>query len=306
MADMRTILVCLIPVLVIAAGCPAGDTTPNRPPPRGEMADAIELIASGDYAAAEPLLESLLREHCAEPAQAQHYLGVCAEHREDWPAAEAHYREALRRNPGLFESRYNLGNVLFYEGRNDEALAVFTELTEAFPEEADGFLALGMQQHAMGDGEGALASLRQAVELDGSDVPPPAEQTMGDHPGFVALLEAADVLVELGRPDEALDLRREAVRRAAGSAAPVVALATALVRADRRDEAQAALRDGLAAEPGDPALSFVLGGLLVEEGRCDEALPLLHAALPAYLADDPDGNVVRKLREALAACGAAE
>jgi tetratricopeptide (TPR) repeat protein len=289
--------------LLLLAGCPAGPTTP--PPPQGEMADAVQLIAEGRYAEAQPLLEALLREHRAEPAQAYHYLGVCAEAREDWAAAETDYREALRRNPGLFESRYNLGNVLFYQGRNDEALAVLTELTQAFPEEADGFLALGLQQREMGDAEGALASLRKAAELDSSPVPAPAAETAGEHPGFLALLEAADVLGNLGREDERIALLREAVGRSPGSPEAIVPLAAALAGTGRRAEAETVVREALAVAPGDPALGFVLGGLLAERGACAEAVPFLQSALAAYEARDPQGTAAGKIREGLAACSAA-
>ncbi|MBI5501551.1 MAG: tetratricopeptide repeat protein [Deltaproteobacteria bacterium] len=298
-------LAALSALVFALAGCPPGETT-TPPPPRGEMADAVDMIARGDFPAAEALLGQLLRDHLAEPAQAHHYLGVCAEQREDWAAAEEHYREALRRQPGLFESRHNLGNVLHYRGRDDDALATLTELTLAFPEEAEGFLALGIQQEEMGDHEGALASLGKASELDAAPLPPPVESSMGASAGFAALFETAAILGELGRTDEELAVMREAVARSSGAPIAAVGLARALLRAGREDEAETALRDCLATHPGDATAGFVLGGLLVEARRCDEAVPLLQAALPVFLAANPEAGTVRKIREALAACEAPE
>jgi tetratricopeptide (TPR) repeat protein len=278
----------ILPVLLAAAlACGPRGTTTTATATRseGSMADAIEMVAEGKYAEAEPLLERLLREHQAQPAEAHHYLGVCAEMREDYADAETHYREALRRDPGLFESRVNLGNVLFYLGRNDEALATLTELTEAFPEEPDGFLALGMQQKAMGDDAGALASFQRAVELDPSPVPPPLEQTIGEHPGFLALFEIAAIHQAAGRTEEELAALREALQRSDGAPLAATELAKALSRAGQQEQAIATLVEATRAPGASAADLGAIALQLRDGGAIDEALAAAQAGVERAASD---------------------
>jgi len=276
---MRNSITMLPVLLATAAACGPRETTTTTTRPQGSMADAIELIAEGNYAEAEPLLERLLREHQAQPAEAHHYLGVCAEMRQDYADAETHYREALRRDPGLFESRVNLGNVLFYLGRNDEALTTLTELTQAFPDEPDGFLALGMQQKAVGDDAGALASFQRAVELDPSTVPPPLDETMMDHPGFVALFEIAALHQEAGRTEEELAVLREALRRSDGAPMAAAELAKALNRAGQQDQAVAVLVEATRAQGATAGDLDSIALELRDLGAIDQALVVAQAAL---------------------------
>jgi superkiller protein 3 len=205
--------------------------------------------------------------------------------REDYADAETHYREALRRDPGLFESRINLGNVLFYLGRGDEALATLTELTQAFPDEADGFLALGVQQKAMGDDAGALASLQRAVELDPSMVPPPLEETIAEHPGFLALFEIAALHQAAGRAEDELAVLREALRRSDGAPMAAIELAKALGRAGQRDAAVAALVEATRAQGATAGDLDSIALELRDLGAIDEALAAAQAGIERAASD---------------------
>ena len=214
-------LLLLLPLL---AGCPPEPTGPRPREPRPSLAQAIEYVAQNDCDHAEPMLQRLLTEHQADPAELHHYLGVCGQIRGDLPGAADHYREALRRNPALFESRNNLGVVLGELGRHAESIEVLTGLTEAFPQEPSAWYNLGYEQAQGGDHEAALASFRRAAELDDCNPDP--------------LLQAAEVLAALGRHDERVETLRSALERAPHDDVVRVSLARALAAAGHRDPAR--------------------------------------------------------------------
>lgn len=255
-------LVLLLPLL---AGCPSGPTGTARPQePRPSLAQAIEYVARDDCDHAEPMLERLLAEHQADPAELHHYLGVCGQVRGDLAGAADHYREALRRNPALFESRNNLGVVLGELRRHAEAIEVLTGLTEAFPEEPSAWYNLGYEQAQGGDREAALASFRRAAELDDCNPEP--------------LLQAAEVLAALGRHDERVELLQSALERAPRDDVVRVSLARALADAGQRDPARDLLRE--VAADGTDAHALAAAALdLRDLDRIEEALAAARAGV---------------------------
>ena len=261
--------VVLASSVALGAACGDRDTTPAPPPP--QMGDAIDMIEREDYAAAEPALERILREHRGPSDEIHHYLGVCAQARQDWADAEMHYREALQRNPALFESRLNLGNVLWFEGKNDESLAVLTELTQAFPEEPEGFLSLGQQQLVMGKLEESAASFRRVAELR------PEERD-----GWI---NAADVLRQLGRGDERLATLQEGMERTHHDAVLAIDLARALVEANRRDEAVVTLVEASGANNNASNLVGAVALELRDMSRIDEALTVAQTGIDRATTD---------------------
>jgi Tfp pilus assembly protein PilF len=250
-------------------GAACGPRTTSPPP---SMAQVMEYVADGDCAAAEPLLQRLLAEAQGNAAAVHHYLGVCRQAAADLAGAEGHYREALRANPALFEARNNLGVVLGELGRHDESLAVLTELTQAFPEEAEGFYNLGYEQYATGDKEGAVASFRRAGELD---------TCRAD-----TLVLAAAALLELQRRDEALVALREAVRRQPDDALVALGAARGFADAGVPDEAVPALV-AAAASPGNAADLVTNVALELRSlGRPAEALAAARAAVDRAAGDE--------------------
>ncbi|MBN1772707.1 MAG: tetratricopeptide repeat protein [Deltaproteobacteria bacterium] len=264
----------LLALLPLLAGCPSGPSEPRAPrEPRLSLAQAIEYVARDDCAHAEPMLERLLAEHQGEPAELHHYLGVCGQARGDLAGATTHYKEALRRNPALFESRNNLGVVLGELGRHDEAIELLTGLTEAFPEESSAWYNLGYEQAQAGDLEAGLASLRKAAELD--DCSPDA------------LLQAGEVLAALGRHEERVETLQQALERAPRDDIVRVSLARALVAADRRDGALETLRT-VVAEGTDPRALAAAAFDLRDLEAIDDALAAARGGVERA-GDDDDG-----------------
>ncbi|MDI7267780.1 MAG: tetratricopeptide repeat protein [Myxococcota bacterium] len=255
----------------LLAGCGARAVPSQAPPP--SMADAVALVEREDYAAAEPILEALLRERLAPPAEAHHYLGVCAQARGDFANAESHYREALRRQPALFESRLNLGGVLGTLGRHAEALEMLRGLADAFPDEPQAHLALAFQQQTMGDLDAALASCRRAAGIDPTDVD-------------AALMEA-DILELQGRHDDRPAALEAALRRTAGDPRIAVTMADAYAGLGRPHEAIVMYVFATAAPGADATM---LGGIALELrdlGAVDEALDAAAAGVERS-ADGPE------------------
>jgi tetratricopeptide (TPR) repeat protein len=154
--------------------------------------------ATGDPSAAEVELERL-REEAADPSldgmslefnAARDILGI-AEHvlagriaaaRKDHAGAEAHLREAVRREDALvygeppewsIPTRHDLGTVLLATGRPAEAERVFREDLERFPKNAWSLLGLRESLEARGAAQEAASVTAQLEEaLRGSDFVP--------------------------------------------------------------------------------------------------------------------------------------
>lgn len=275
-------LTCALVAACAAAACGPRQAAPTTPPP--SIHDAAALVEMEDYEGAQPVLERLLREHLAEPAEVHHYLGVCAQAQGRFAEAEMHYKEALRRRPELFESRLNLGSALGAMERHDEALEVLVGLTEAFPEEAEAYLALAFEQRMAGDDGAAEASYRRAMEIDPDGVEAP--------------LGLSVVLDRLGRGDEAIALLEETAR-GTDRIEPDLTLADAFERAGRIDEAIVTLVGATASPQADSAL---LGGIalkLRDLGAPDQALEA--ARVGVERAEDDPGYRLAALALALVA-----
>lgn len=262
-------LLLLLPLL---AGCPPEPTNARSGGPPPSLAQAVESIAQNDCDHAEPMLQRLLAEHQADPAELHHYLGVCRQAHGDLAGAADHYREALRRNPALFESRNNLGVVLGELGRHTDAIDILSGLTQAFPEEPSAWYNLGYEQAQGGDPEAALASFRRAAELDRCTPDP--------------LLQAAEILAALGRHDERVEILQSALERAPHNDVVRVSLARALLDAGHRDQA----RERLTEVATDGTDARALAAAALDLRRLDATQPALTAARNAVqrAADDEE------------------
>lgn len=130
-----------------------------------------------------------------------------------------------------------LGQLLARSGKNDRAADVLTRATDVAPERSDAWVALFSQQVAMGRNPLAARSLARAAEL----MPEPKRQ-----------LTLAQGYEMLGRPDEAEEAFREAVRVAPGNLESSRGLAAFLVRCGRLGPARETL-DAMIASTDDSA-----------------------------------------------------
>ena len=79
--------------------------------------------------------------------------------------AVAHFTEALRLNPDYDKAHNNFGNVLYTQGKYEDAVAHFAEALRLNPDYADAHYNLGVVLQAQGRYQAAEAHYAEAVRL---------------------------------------------------------------------------------------------------------------------------------------------
>lgn len=102
----------------------------------------------------------------ADMPSVQLQLGLFHLARQDLPAAEASYREALKLNPQLLAARLNLADLLRAAGRDEEARQQLTQALQTAPASGSALHALGLLEARAGNRDRALDYLRQAAALE--------------------------------------------------------------------------------------------------------------------------------------------
>ncbi|MCS7338484.1 MAG: tetratricopeptide repeat protein [Verrucomicrobiae bacterium] len=93
-------------------------------------------------------------------------LGLAYHYAGDLTNAAAAYAKALKLNRDLAEARFNLGCLLFEQGRLDAARAELTAYTLQRPSDVAGWLRLGSVQLRLRDAAGAEKSFAEALKLE--------------------------------------------------------------------------------------------------------------------------------------------
>ncbi len=160
--------------------------------------------------------------------------------------------------------RFERAESSFTARRYEEAVGLFAVYTRDTPENPWGFYMLGLSTWKSGDRINAAQAFRKALELDSTHVK--------------SRLNLSRVLIEDGRPDEALE-QLELVRAGDATLGEVQRL---IGRAhDARGEVEqaiAAYQRAIVLDTTDVWAMNNLGVLLVQQGRAGEALgPLVRA-----------------------------
>ena len=134
-----------------------------------------------------------LVEHHPSHADGWFNLGFIYEQREDLPAAERCFREALRFDAKLDRAWYGLALVLIRTDRLIEAIDALKTNIKLQPMSPFGFYQLGMTYHHVGraaDAQKVIDDLRKfepkyaaGLARDISQTPPRYGQVEGEHPG---------------------------------------------------------------------------------------------------------------------------
>lgn len=175
-----------------------------------------------------------------------HALGVLADKRDIGREAEAHYRQALKVDPGFFPARANLARRLFGRGAFEDAREQYLRLTQVAPDAMTGWTGLAE----------CLFRLDRIGEADG--VIGRARLRFGDRPELVMLvarqLLRRDAFAEA---EEILaPLTDDADRSRAAAAWAWIGVAR-LAREDR-DGARVAAREALAIDAANEVAAELL------------------------------------------------
>jgi tetratricopeptide (TPR) repeat protein len=183
-------------------------------------------------------------------AQPYHALGVLAEHEGHPDEASAHYREALRVDPGFFVARANLARLYFDAGYAYEALLESRRLVEVAPEQPAGHAALIESLLQLGRRLEADAALDHAISRFPED-------------GALQILAARKELRERQFDAAIARLRPLASRRDDLAAAALSWMATGELAAGKPRRALGAAQKALDLVPDDAVASYVVAASLV-------------------------------------------
>jgi tetratricopeptide (TPR) repeat protein len=157
----------------VIASVPVTKTSPV--PQEPAAADVAELFSRGVALEEDPRnqLQAIatyerVLELDPEHAAAHINLGTLYYNRQDYHAAEEHYREALRIDPRYALAHFDLGNVLDETGRVADAVQSYIAALQLAPTYADAHYNLALAYEKMHESRKALKHWQAYVKLDGT------------------------------------------------------------------------------------------------------------------------------------------
>lgn len=269
---------------------PPGPATGPATDPAGASRSGASLIdqgialhRAGRLDAAAALYERVLAEH-GPNADALHLLGLIAILREEAGRAIGLIERAIAVGPPQALYHHSLAEACRKAGRAEDARRHYRLALDRDPALVDSAIALGDLARADGDHQGAIALFASALKARPDDAR--------------LRLRQAEALMATGRPAEAAEHYRRAIRLGLDRAGVHNNLGLAFVAAGRLPLAVAAFRQATLLDPGDPTALINLGDALLGLGDLDAAERALRGALridPALASAHLNlGNVLRR------------
>lgn len=136
------VLILAIPGLLLPGAAEEPETsqkTENKPfiplekedAYEGLIKQALELFEQKDYEGSLRILEQA-REMYPQDAFTWNLTGAAHTKLKNFPEANLAFDKALELDPGFFPARFNRGEILFLEGKTDEALRYFQILSDNY------------------------------------------------------------------------------------------------------------------------------------------------------------------------------
>jgi Flp pilus assembly protein TadD len=204
--------------------------------------------------------ETLFRRALAvtrENAVAHYNLGHFLERGGARDEAAAHYREAIRINPGYGFAHNNLANILARSGQWSEALQFYRAAIALSPQSAEAHSNMGAALARTGQWEDAIHHYRAALSIQPGL--PGAHNNLG-----VALLQRGDT-------EAAISHFRQALERQPDYTAARVGLGNALAIQGELEEAIRCYHEALQTNPAHANAHYRLGLALRQKGDTNEA-----------------------------------
>jgi tetratricopeptide (TPR) repeat protein len=179
--------------------------------------------------------------------------------------ARALWEDTLKKNPDAWIAHNNLGNLLWLEGRDDEAIEHYQEAIRLNPRDAAFHNNLGEAHLHQGKNAEAVVSFAEAVRLD---------------PRFhEAHFNLGRALRRQGKTEAALGHFQEAIRWQPGMVEAHNNLGVALMDLKKVDEALVHFREAARAAPDDPTAYYNLALAHAQLGKYADALGHVREAL---------------------------
>ena len=214
---------------------------------------------------------------------ALYYLGRIADYRDETDRAIRFFSE-VRQGANALESQRRAAYLMAH--RNDDlggALAQLDDFAKASPSNAvDALLSKAELLASVEEHDEALKLYQKAVAFRPDDTRP--------------ALGLAELLLRMGRLDEALERYAEAARRWPKSALTLNAYGYTLVdRTDRYKDGEKLIRKALRYAPDNPAIIDSLGWVLFKQGHYEEALVQLERAYKGMADHEVAAHIVETL-----------
>jgi Flp pilus assembly protein TadD len=319
-------------LVACAVGACAGGTASERPPdaplpdeavpPARAVPPASDLVKEGeaklqadDAAGARVLFEQAIAADASD-ARAHLDLGIALEMQDEVAEAEKAYRRAVELQPDLAEALNNLAVLVRLRGEGEEAIGLLRRATGANPGSASAHANLALALEDAGDLAGAEGAYRKALSIQADDA--------------ITRANLGLLLLKRERPEDAARELKEALPRAAGNRAVLLAIGNGLRRAGDTAAAVRAMQGAVdAGEAPTPALlaelalaqraagdraaaiasieralalddryatgHYLLGNMLAGDGRAADA----RVHYKRYLKIEPKGEHADKVKERL-------
>ncbi len=268
---------------------------------RGDSAAVICFASISVFAVAAQIsqnlspadLDSLIKEAQRQPgnATACERVGIAYARREDFQHAAQWFEKTLAIEPNRLSARKNLGTVLWFSGRRDNAEKTFKDVLKRVPADPVSHLYLGLMAHHRGQfalaadqfkAAGQLASSNPEVRSTAADAYLQAgryfeaatllEEIIADGPttasSYAMLAEAYD---RQNQPQKAYDTYKKAVDLDRGEES-VLAFARFSVSHGNTAYARELLTSGISLKLSSAKLLFEMGVAWALDGNFDEAL----------------------------------
>ncbi|MFT0519609.1 tetratricopeptide repeat protein [Pseudomonas faucium] len=226
----------------------------SRVPPEQRVAPLLALLQDPALAVRDEAVRALADVPAAQLPEAI---------RQPYSAMLAEYEQRLRSNADLPGGRLNLAVLMQRQGRDEQAMQQYRQalrMDPYFTPARVNLVTLASGSQRLDDAEQLL---REGVALDKMPTP-----DRGNLAYMLALL-----LVERGKPEEAVAWMEQAAVALPGNTRIRYNQGLLLSRMDRRDEALQALRSGLEQAPADADLLYSLIYLHALAGEREQAWP---------------------------------
>ncbi|WP_161557243.1 tetratricopeptide repeat protein [Acidisarcina polymorpha] len=244
------------------------DRDPADLPPSALIAYAAALTAIQQPDLAVARLQKALVDAPSD-ASLHDALGSLEAQRQDWPAAQSQFEQAIALDANLAAAHEHLGVTLLSEQRPADAVRELTVASELSPQDIAAQVELGRALIANGDAEKAVPILQHAVQFASSL---PASGSLPASAALEAKYQLALALQGTGQEQQSIPLFQQVVDAEPRNAPALTNLALALVQTGKSKEAIPLYERSLAENAKDPLVHQDLGVAYLQQSDLDDAI----------------------------------